>query len=287
MLLFLLLLVHLATASSMYHGTDFIMKKFTLYCELIPELSCQWHDDILVVDYLPEKPMDQLWVFGEHARERITSEIAFRVINDIINMKPSHRITIIPVLNVWGRKQVDRGDTCLRKNENGVDTNRNYQVDNTHSYPRGSEEYEGPHPLSEKESKLVSTLLLSGVQRYINIHSGEYSMYMPYDSDTSTPPNLNEMTHFLNTLKPLCPQCTEGSAAVVSSYKAFGTSVDYAIKNGVPEAYTFEVFGSTDYSCEKMFNPVNYDEFVDVTNMWKKILMATVIDESLSQTPTI
>lgn len=37
--------------------------------------------------------------------------------------------------------------------------------------------------------------------------------------------------------------CHTGSAAEVSFYKAYGTSVDYAIHNDVPEAYTFEVFG--------------------------------------------
>lgn len=266
---------------SLYHSTDFILNKFNMYCKLVPDLSCEWHDDILVVDWMKQKPMDQLWVFGEHAREKITSEIAFHTLKDVINMKPDKRITIIPVLNVWGRKQVDKGNHCLRKNKNGVDTNRNYQIQEKHHYDISSDEYEGPHPLSEKETQLVSSLLLSGVKRYINVHSGEYSMYMPYDSNSSPPPHADRMRQVLNILHEQCSQCVYGSAATVSTYKAFGTSVDYAIKNGIPEAYTFEVYGQIASSCEKMFNPLHHDTFQDTITMWKRILMTTVIDEAL------
>ena len=284
-MLLLILALLLQPTVSLYHSTDFILQKFSFYCILVPELTCEWHDDILVVDYLKDKPRDQFWVMNEHARERITAELAFHVIRDIVNMKPDRRITIIPILNVWGRRTVEEGNTCLRKNKNGVDTNRNYQLGEKHEYDPTSEEYEGPHPLSEPESQLVSSILLSGVQRYINIHSGEFSMYMPYDSNASPPPHAETMRHFLRVLQPLCPECVEGSAGKVSTYKAFGTSVDFAIKSGIPEAYTFEIFGDVANSCEEMFNPIKHDTFSDIIDKWKKILLATVIDEALSQAP--
>ena len=61
-------------------------------------------------------------------------------------------------------------DVLLRKNKNGVDTNRNYQVFNRHPYSPDSEEYQGPHHF-QKESQLVASLLKRGTQRYINVHS--------------------------------------------------------------------------------------------------------------------
>lgn len=277
--LYIFLTLH-SFASGSYHFTEYLFQKIVTQCSLHPNLTCQWHDDILIVDWKRNQPMDQLWVFNEHARERITAEIAYHTLLDIVSLQPDKRITMIPVLNVWGRKQVEKGNGCLRKNQFGVDTNRNYQTLHTHKYSRDSEEYEGKRPLSEKESQLVSSLLLKGVQRYINVHSGEYSMYMPFDSSTSVPPNAKRMRYVLQKLKPMCPQCVYGSAAVASTYKAYGTSVDYAIHNGVPEAYTFEVFGDVSTSCVTMFNP-STKNYETVVNMWARILMATVIDDDL------
>jgi hypothetical protein len=247
-------------------------------------LTCETINGILVVDWLKdERPnRDEFWVFNEHARERITGELALEIIQSLHILKPMKRITIIPVLNVWGRQKVEEGDTCLRKNSNGVDTNRNYQINTKHHYDTFSEEYEGPHPISEKESQLVSSILKDGVKRYINIHSGEYSMYMPYDSNTNVPPHAKQMRSVLKRIQPLCPQCAAGNAAKVSTYKAYGTSVDYAIRIGVPEAYTFEIYGANSYDCHIMFNPKTYDQFVDNIKMWKRILFTVAIDGTLS-----
>lgn len=272
--LILILLFVTSSADVTYHTTTQILSRIQPFC-VDPILTCTYHDDILVVDFNKNKEPDMLWSFNEHARERITAEIALYTIEALITHRPTKRITIIPVVNVWGRKQVDTGNVCLRKNQNGVDTNRNYQLF-PHPYPPHSEEYEGPHPISEKESKLISSLLLQGVKRYINVHSGEYSMYMPYDSAVTPPPHAERMKRFLLSLHPLCPECVEGSAASVSTYKAYGTSVDYAIRNGVAEAYTFEVYGANTWSCAKMFNPQGVSEYTRVVKMWRRILLTTV-----------
>lgn len=277
--LFVILLLIQSSVHSLYHSTDHIITRIKFNCAFIKELTCEWKNDILVVDWLKDKPRDELWVFGEHARERITSEVALNVIHMLNSIKPNKRITIIPVLNIWGRRRVDEGNVCLRKNSNGVDTNRNYQTAEKHRYSENSEEYEGPHPLSEKETQLVSTILNDGVKRYINIHSGEFSMYMPYDSNTRRPPHADRMIKTLKAIQPMCPQCKTGSAGSVSFYKAYGTSVDYAIRVGVPEAYTFEIFGTEATNCDTMFNPKNTSPTV---NMWSKILFSMAIDESLS-----
>lgn len=264
-----------------YHKTETLLTHIKLKCAHIPQLSCHTKDGILVVDWnknIADKS-SVLLVFNEHARERITAELALHVINKLSLWRPKTRVTIVPVLNVWGRKKVEAGNPCIRKNENGVDTNRNYQMRgvNIHKYPKTSEEYQGPHPISEKESKLVSSLLLKGVDRYVNIHSGEKSLYMPYDSRTKQkPPYYDIMKRNIHAWSQFCPECAVGSAAETSFYKAYGTSVDYAIDQaGVKEAYTFEIYGDAQRSCEKMFNPSKRD-LKNVLNQWSKILKRVI-----------
>jgi hypothetical protein len=233
-------------------------------------------DDILVVDWnkhVSDKS-DVLLVFNEHARERITGEIALKVIHKLRKWQPKKRVTIIPVLNVYGRKYVEAGHPCQRKNERGVDTNRNYQMRgvNEHHYAKNSEEFEGPHPLSEKESKLVSSLLLNGVKRYVNVHSGEKSIYMPYDSRVGVrPKNYDVMLKNIKRWAQKCPECAVGTAASTSFYRAYGTSVDWAVDHGVPESYTLEVYGTVSWDCSKMFNP-NKRDLGAILKQWSGII---------------
>ena len=250
-----------------YHTTNELFNAVQKECH--GKLSCRWHKDILIVDW--DSPSDEkvMLVFNEHARERVTGELGLKLIQLLHKWNPSVDITIIPVLNVWGRKQVEHGHPCVRKNEHGVDPNRNYQMSsNRHHYYRSSEEYEGSNPLSEKESKLVSNEL-KHVRRYINIHSGEFSLYMPYDSRTRKPPHYKAMHKKIQDWHRYCPQCAVGPAATTSFYKAYGTSVDWAIDHGVSESYTFEIYGKETWDCEKMFNP---DDLSNTFRMWLPIL---------------
>tara|TARA_B110000008_G_scaffold279683_1_gene327934 strand:- start:869 stop:1681 length:813 start_codon:yes stop_codon:yes gene_type:complete len=259
----------LITLSHAYHTTDEIFQKIQHECDTVAQLTCTMHKDIMVVDWNAHLPRDIVWSYNEHAREKITGELALKSIQAFRHSKPTRRITVVPILNVWGRKMVERGKRCLRKNRMGVDTNRNFPTRYKRHYASGSQEYEGKHPLSEKESILISNLL-KGAKRYVNIHSGEFSLYMPWDSRTDHVPNYNRMNKQLQLFKQHCPQCNVGPAAKTSSYKAFGTSVDYAIEIGVEEAYTFEIFGSGG-NCDRMFNPYGLQK-VKVVSMWKKIM---------------
>lgn len=246
-----------AELHSAYHSTNEIFKKIS-GIETHQNLNITYYDDIMVVDINSHLPRDVLIVANEHARERITGEVALYFLEKL--HKTTRRITVIPVLNVWGRKRVEHGHPCIRKNSHGVDTNRNFQVNQqSHHYLRHGEEYEGPHPLSEKESKLVASILNEGIQTYINVHSGEYSIYIPYDGKTAKPPNYRKRLQKIKRLRKKCPMCKIGQASV-TSYKAFGTSVDYATSIGVPEAYTFEVFGSNSARCDHAFNPRNTNQ---------------------------
>jgi len=255
-MLLLLFFLLFSFASARYHLTDEILQSVRKECEAVQELTCSEHHGILVVDWKKELKHDQFYNFNEHARERITGELALKLIKSLKIIKPKRRITILPISNIDGRRHAENGAPCQRKNSNGVDINRNFQMTSTkHKYARWSEEYEGAHPLSEKESQLIASILKKGVKRYVNVHSGEYSLYCPYDSTLQKPKNQKTMLKNLKEWGKFCSVCTVGSAAEKSSYKAYGTSVDFATHIGVPEAYTFEIFGQKG-SCEQSFNPV-------------------------------
>lgn len=265
-----------AFAEKSYHSTDTLLTRIKLKCATVPQLSYHMKDDILVVDWnkhVSDKA-DVLLVFNEHARERITGELALHVIHKLRKWQPKKRVTIIPVLNVFGRRYVESGHPCQRKNERGVDTNRNYQMRgvNEHHYAKESEEYEGETPVSEKESKLVSSLLLKHPNIYVNVHSGEKSIYMPYDSRVGVrPKNYDVMLKNIKKWGKKCPECAIGTAASTSFYRAYGTSVDWAVDHGVPESYTFEIYGDVSWSCERAFNP-NKRDLGAVLKQWSGII---------------
>ena len=267
--------IMLITVVQAYHKTDDIIKLVQKECQTVANLNCSMHQDIPIVDWRSDLPRDIVWAFNEHARERITGELALEMILKLKYIQPTRRITILPVVNVWGRKHVEKGHVCQRKNKNGVDTNRNFPQNIKHYYSKNSEEYQGAHPISEKETKLIAKVL-QGANKYINIHSGEYSLYMPWDSSYEKPPKYNQMLKKLKKYKKHCKKCTVGPAASTSFYRAYGTSVDYATNMGI-EAYTFEIFGKDSYDCDIMFNPRG-QTFHNVINMWTKILSMTIDD---------
>jgi len=261
----------LLTPVMAYNTTHSILHQIEHLCKH-PHMTCTYHDEIMVVDWNIHKPKDIVWNFNEHARELITGELALHMLYKITEFNPSERITIIPVLNVWGRTKA-KSRPCQRKNKNGVDINRNFWFEGNHKhYSTTSEEYEGYKSISEKESKVLAKTI-QGAKRYVNVHSGEFSIYMPYDGSYDLPPNHKVMKENIHTYAKHCPQCQVGQAARTSFYRAFGTSADWAIHQGVPEAYTFEIFGKNSFDCKDMFNPKDPEP---ILNQWEKILKLTI-----------
>lgn len=254
-----------------YNSTHSILNQIEAQCQH-PKMTCQYHNEILVVDWNIDKPRNIVWNFNEHARELITGELALHMIYQLPRINPISRITIIPVLNVWGRTKAFH-KPCQRKNKNGIDINRNFWTPENHKkYNRYSEEYEGYSAISEKESILLASIL-NGAKRYINIHSGEFSIYMPYDGSYDKPPKFLTMKQNIHKYAKFCPICNVGQAARTSYYRAYGTSVDWAISQGVPEAYTFEIYGENTMDCKNMFNPTNPQPTL---KQWEKILKLTI-----------
>lgn len=256
-----------------YNTTREIFKQVEYLCKKHQQYTCKYHDEILVVDWNKHKGRHLVWNFNEHARELITGELALHMLYKIPEIKPDKRITIIPVLNVWGRTRAFK-NSCQRKNKNGIDINRNFWTPKNHfQYKKYSEEYEGVTPISQKESKLLASILLDKTKRYINVHSGEFSIYMPYDGSYTRPPNYKTMKKNIDKWSKYCEECATGPAASTSFYKAYGTSVDWAIEQGIPEAYTFEIYGKETWDCRSMFNPTDPEPFL---KKWEHILKSTI-----------
>nr|GMD45236.1 mast cell carboxypeptidase A [Ipomoea batatas] len=115
-------------------------------------------------------------------------------------------LLIVPMENVNGRKLVEKGELCERRNGRGVDLNRNWSVD-----------------WGKKEKAL----------------------FMPYDHKNTTPDGflsqrmkmmLEKLNHFhLNN------RCLVGSGGGSVGYLAHGTATDYMYDIvRVPMAFTFE-----------------------------------------------
>lgn len=50
----------------------------------------------------------------------------------------------------------------------------------------GQEEYGGPKPFSEPQTRIMKALAAAAQPRaFVNLHSGEYAMYVPWDSQAT------------------------------------------------------------------------------------------------------
>ncbi|KAE9458668.1 hypothetical protein C3L33_09416, partial [Rhododendron williamsianum] len=195
--------------------------------------------------------------FGQHGRELITSELALKILSilseeqflpnmDPIILKSTLErlvIKVVPMENLNGRKLVEEGDLCERRNGRGVDLNRNWSVD-----------------WGKKEK----------------------AFFMPYDHKNTTPDGspsqrIRLMLEKLNHLH--CKDnCVVGSGGGSVGYLAHGTATDYMYDIArVPMAFTFEIYGDTTASskdCFKMFNPVDHTTFNLVLNEWSAAFLA-------------
>ncbi|KAL3638950.1 hypothetical protein CASFOL_016857 [Castilleja foliolosa] len=231
--------------------------------------------------------------FGQHARELITTELALRLLSILseeeflpnVDRSSLNRtldrliIKIVPVENLNGRKLVEDGELCERRNGRGVDLNRNWSVD----WGKKEKDYDpyeespGAGPFSEPETQIIRKLSVSFEPHiWVNVHSGMEALFMPYDHKNTTPPGipsqimksvLEELNHF-----HLNDQCLIGSGGGSVGYLAHGTATDYMFDVArVPMAYTFEIYGDPKASsrdCFKMFNPIDITSFNRVLNDW-------------------
>ena len=266
---FLLLLITVSQSYA-YHTTNVLLKQIEQLCSETPYCHTPAPSHIFIHGNDPHTALN-MFVFGEHARELISSEIGLELVRTLSTRRPTKSYLIIPVLNDWGRRRAETVNPCLRVNENGVDLNRNYPTQGKRDMKPGNT-YAGPYPFSEKETRMVKHLLEThSVHTFVSIHSGDLAMYLPWDGSIHTPPHYQTAMHKVNVLKRrFCPKCVVGPAAKVSSYKCYGTAVDYVMEYNLAQyAFTFEVWNSSSGDCFKRFNPI---ETAETVKQWVSIL---------------
>jgi hypothetical protein len=169
---------------------------------------------------------------------------------------------------------------------------------------RGAEEYGGPAPFSEPQSRALRDLARAlRPVAYVNVHSGEWAMYVPWDHKKTLaegqPADTEALLEALNTH---C-QCTRGAGGSASNYLAFGTSMDWMWEElRVNYSLTFELYGgnmegkrgvdwrlgdvpvekfgdvmapvgarrslASNFGCLPMFNPENEPSYRHVVASW-------------------
>ncbi|XP_020234667.1 carboxypeptidase A6 [Cajanus cajan] len=255
---------------------------------------------VTVVTYCKEKKENDeksklriLLSFGQHGRELITTELALRILSILSEEKflPSMDqaslnsaldnlvIKVVPMENMNGRKLVEAGDLCERRNGRGVDLNRNWSVD----WGKKEKDYDpyeenpGIAPFSEPESQIMRKLAISFEPHlWVNVHSGMEALFMPYDHKNTTPDGLplQRMKSLLEEVNHLhCQErCVIGSGGGSVGYFAHGTATDFMYDIvGVPMAFTFEIYGDETASssdCFKMFNPTDLATYNRVLSDW-------------------
>ncbi|KAJ4849804.1 hypothetical protein Tsubulata_031522 [Turnera subulata] len=231
--------------------------------------------------------------FGQHGRELITTELALKILSVLseeqflpnkdavfLNRTLDNLVLkVVPMENLNGRKLVEEGDLCERRNGRGVDLNRNWSVD----WGKKEKDYDpyeenpGTAPFSEPESQIMRNLALSfEPHMWINVHSGMEALFMPYDHRNTTPIGSasQQMRALLSALNQIHCQnhCVTGSGGGSVGYLAHGTATDFMYEIvKVPMAFTFEIYGDPKASskdCFKMFNPVDLATFNRVLNDW-------------------
>ncbi|XP_047080678.1 metallocarboxypeptidase A-like protein ARB_03789 [Lolium rigidum] len=231
--------------------------------------------------------------FGQHGRELITSEVALSLLYILtekrriagVDLSSFEKILehlvikVVPMENFNGRKRVEAGELCDRRNGRGVDLNRNWSVDwgKKEKDYNPFEEDPGTAPFSEPEAQIMQELSKSFKPHiWVNVHSGMEALFMPYDHKNTTPDGAPSqlMRSLLENLnrRHFQDSCLVGSGGGAVGYLAHGTTTDYLYDIAkVPMPFTFEIYGdekaSTD-DCFKMFNPVEKTTFDRVINKW-------------------
>ncbi|KAM0923348.1 hypothetical protein ACQ4PT_005641 [Festuca glaucescens] len=231
--------------------------------------------------------------FGQHGRELITSEVALSLLYILtekrriagVDLSSFEKILehlvikVVPMENFNGRKRVEAGELCDRRNGRGVDLNRNWSVDwgKKEKDYNPFEEDPGTAPFSEPEAQIMQELSKSFKPHiWVNVHSGMEALFMPYDHKNTTPDGAPSqlMRSLLENLnrRHFQDSCLVGSGGGAVGYLAHGTTTDYLYDIAkVPMPFTFEIYGdekaSTD-DCFKMFNPVDKTTFDRVINKW-------------------
>lgn len=97
---------------------------------------------------------------------------------------------VLPIENPAGRRRVEAGALCERRNGRGVDLNRNWGVDWGKREPDydPNEEFPGAAAFSEPEARMVRGAARAFKPHiWLAVHSGMKAMFMPWDHKGGMP----------------------------------------------------------------------------------------------------
>lgn len=225
---------------------------------------------------------ESLFIGGMHARELAPPEIMFKLadtlakgygkeqaITDLVNTR---EINIIPIVNVDGRIQVEKGNTWQRKNTHGsgVDLNRNF--DSYWNYKglnvpsswvgdaanQSSETYSGTAPASEPEVQAVQNFYNNRhLNMVLDMHAYGEMFFWPVGYSEKDVPEVGIFKEmYNNTFKSIDYQ---GGTSMSLLYPTTGTTDDYAYVKHKAMGLGMEVGQS--------FRP----SYQDVETMWTKL----------------
>lgn len=215
-----------------------------------------------------------MFVFGEHARELVTTESAVHFARSICGLgsiPPAQAraalakvdFVLVPNANPLGRQQVENGAFCKRTNENSVDLNRNWGDDHRDNNARpmslvdsgdiddslGDEENPGAKGFSEPETQILHSLVEEvSPHLFLSVHSGTFLLGMPFGfSDAEQPANSGEMMSMLSNINgQYCGGCCPTGSLASIGYDSKGCSIDFVTEHlKVPFAFTWEIYADS------------------------------------------
>ncbi|MBF2054837.1 MAG: hypothetical protein IGS03_15430 [Candidatus Sericytochromatia bacterium] len=223
-----------------------------------------------------------LMVGGMHARELAPVEILFKLMDlltgqygkdpRITQLLDTRDVIFLPMVNVDGRVQVERGSAWHRKNTHGpgVDLNRNFDnhwnyqgLDVPNSWKQGLSDpngqiYSGTGPASEPETQVVQAMF----HRFkpvlaVDMHAHGDMMLWPLGYSKSDAPHAAAFKSlFARTVQQLG---FKGGTSAQILYPTTATTRDYAYEQHGAISMTLEIGDS--------FRP-NYSE---VERMWQRL----------------
>ena len=234
-----------------------------------------------------------------HARELMTTEVVLDIADYLVSNYDQdeevrgwldhYRIILVPQVNPDGNQRVHDGNRWWRKNTwlkrsrvTGVDLNRNYPTlwngCNGSSGNEGRQDYRGPSPASEPETKAMMALVAK-YKPILNVSYHSYSelIIYPYGCRSEINPSKQIFHEIaLDMKKAIIDDDGEADSYRVGTapellYQADGTDLDYQWQQHNVIAYTIEI-----NSRSLGFQP-SYEDWRDITverqrGSWKTLL---------------
>ncbi|XP_051857006.1 carboxypeptidase A4-like isoform X2 [Antechinus flavipes] len=232
-----------------------------------------------------KKKRPAIWLnHGIHSREWVTQAtgiwIARKIPSDFYGNKPTITsilnemdIFLMPVANPDGYVYSQTKDRSWRKNRSrklfkkcvGVDLNRNWNVafaKEGASDDPCSEEYHGPKPHSEVEVKSVAKFIRKhrNFKSFIDFHSFSQLLMYPYGYTSNKCPDCDELDKLgkeaVKALYSLFGTQYQVGSIFKHVYLVSGSTIDWAYKNGIKYAFTFELRDNGTYRFDLPANQI-------------------------------